>query len=39
MLDDGCFLLKSPGDVGRFAEACGKLRHWERERKIDLDAF
>src|SRR5262249_41641768 len=39
LLDDGCFLLRSPQDVGRFVAACGKLRHWERERKVDLDAM
>jgi catalase len=38
MLDDGCFLLKSPKDVDRFIEACGKLRYWDRERKVDVDA-
>ena len=37
MLDGGCFLIKSREDADRFIEACGKLRYWERERKVDLD--
>jgi catalase len=37
MLDEGCFRLKTRKDAERFVETCGKLRHWERERRIDLD--
>jgi catalase len=37
MLDEGCFRLKTRKDAERFVETCGKLRHWERERRVDVD--
>jgi catalase len=37
-LDDGCLALASKKDAAAFVELCGKLRHWERELSVDLDA-
>jgi len=37
-LDDGCLALASKKDAAVFVELCGKLRHWERELSVDLDA-
>ncbi|RUO97366.1 MAG: catalase [Hyphomicrobium sp.] len=36
--DDGCFELGSATNVKQFLEACAKLRVWDRELKVDLDA-
>lgn len=38
-LDEGCIELGSTGDVGAFLTACGELRLWTREAKVDLDAI
>lgn len=38
-LDEGCIELGSTGDVGAFLTACGELRFWTREAKVDLDAI
>lgn len=37
-LDEGCMELGGPGDADAFLKACGKLRFWDREAKVDLDA-
>lgn len=37
-LDDGCVTLGSKKDAAAFVDLCGKLRFWERELSIDLDA-
>jgi catalase len=36
-LDEGCFKIRARKDATEFIAACGNLRHWERERKVDLD--
>ena len=38
-LDDGCFTLAKGKDAAAFVEACGALRYWPRELKVDLDAM
>jgi catalase len=35
-LDDGCFALSSPKDVGGFIEALGQLRYWARESEVKM---
>jgi catalase len=37
-LDEGCVPLEAPKDAGAFIDLCGRLRLWERELKVDLDA-
>jgi len=37
-LDEACILLEKAGDAAPFVEACGALRFWQRELKVDLDA-
>jgi catalase len=37
-LDEGCVALASRKDAAAFVELCGRLRHWERELSVDLDA-
>ena len=37
-LDEGCLPLAKPKDAADFLEACGALRYWDRETKVDLDA-
>ncbi len=36
--DDGFVLLEEAADVATFLDACGQLRLWDRELKMDLDA-
>ncbi|CAA2142467.1 Catalase C [Hyphomicrobium sp. ghe19] len=36
-LDDGCIEL-TPTNAAAFVKACGKLRIWDREARVDLDA-
>ncbi len=37
-LDEGCIELAGARDAGAFLKACGALRLWEREARVDLDA-
>ncbi|WP_413629933.1 catalase [Novosphingobium sp. JCM 18896] len=37
-LDEACIPLTSAKDATAFVEGLGKLRHWPRELKVDLDA-
>ena len=37
-LDDGCLPVGSAKDATAFIEACRKLRFWDRELNVDLDA-
>jgi catalase len=37
-LDEGCVEIQSAASITGFMKACGKLRVWEREAKVDLDA-
>jgi catalase len=37
-LDEACTLLEKAGDAAPFVAACGALRFWQRELKVDLDA-
>jgi len=37
-LDEGCVTLTAAKDAAAFVEACAALRHWPRERMVDLDA-
>lgn len=37
--DEGVIPLAAPGDAAAFIKACGQLRVWEREMKVDLDAL
>jgi catalase len=37
-LDEGCIRIKARQDATDFITTCGKLRHWDRERSVDLDA-
>ena len=37
-LDDGFFQLEAETNVKAFVTACGELRFWPREMKVDLDA-
>jgi catalase len=37
-LDEGCFKIQARKDAADFITACGKLRHWDRERSVDLDS-
>ncbi|WBX84568.1 catalase [Sphingosinicella microcystinivorans] len=37
-LDEGCIELTGARDAGAFLKACGALRLWEREARVDLDA-
>jgi catalase len=37
-LDEACIQIATKKDAGAFVEHCGKLRHWERELIVDLDA-
>lgn len=37
-MDDGLIGLATGDDVATFLEACGRLRFWERELHVDLDA-
>lgn len=36
-LDEACIKIRARKDVNEFIAACGKLRHWDRERSVDLD--
>jgi catalase len=36
-LEEGCVAIRSRKDATDFITTCGKLRHWDRERSIDLD--
>jgi catalase len=36
--DEGVMALAAPGDAAGFIAACGDLRLWAREAKVDLDA-
>jgi len=36
-LDEGCIKIRARKDATDFITTCGKLRHWERERSVDLD--
>jgi len=38
-LDDGVIALDGPAAVAGFLEACGQVRLWAREAKVDLDAL
>jgi catalase len=38
-LDEGCRILAKAKDAESFVEACGQLRFWARELKVDLDAI
>jgi catalase len=37
-LDEGCIKIQARKDAADFITTCGKLRHWGRERSVDLDA-
>ena len=37
-LDEGCVALGAKKDAAAFIELCGKLRLWDRELSVDLDA-
>lgn len=37
-LDAGCMKIQARKDAADFVTACGRLRHWDRERSVDLDA-
>ena len=37
-IDKGCVALSARKDADAFMTLCGKLRHWEREPTIDVDA-
>ena len=37
-LDEGCITLVAKKDAAAFIELCGKLRLWDRELSVDLDA-
>jgi catalase len=37
-LDEGCMPIASRKDAPAFVQLCGRLRHWERELAVDLDA-
>jgi catalase len=37
-LDDACLVLRAGKDANQFLTACGRLRHWQRELTVDLDA-
>lgn len=37
-VDDACIALDVPEKAAAFIEACGPLRFWNRELKVDLDA-
>jgi catalase len=37
-LDEACLPLAKAGDAASFVAACGTLRFWQRELKVDLDA-
>lgn len=37
-LDEGCIELSSTNAIANFVKACGNLRVWDREAKVDLDA-
>ena len=36
--DDGVVTIAKPADAKAFVKTCGKLRLWDRELKVDLDA-
>ena len=36
-LDEGCIKIGTRKDATDFITTCGKLRHWDRERSVDLD--
>jgi catalase len=36
-LDEGCIKIGTRKDATDFITTCGKLRHWDRERGVDLD--
>lgn len=38
-LDEACIALASAKDAARFIASCGALRHWDRELKVDMDAW
>jgi len=37
-LDEACRALSAKKDAAAFIDLCGKLRHWDRELAVDLDA-
>ena len=37
-IDDGCVELTGGDDIAKFTAMLGKLRHWDREMNVDLDA-
>ena len=37
-LDEGVIALEAPAAAKAFIEACGQVRVWSREAKVDLDA-